>query len=65
MTKLNVWQCDICKKRFENMLNGRSVTIEISGTSMYYTNENFEFADVCQECRDTIITFITELSDHQ
>jgi len=65
MTKIDSWQCELCKKIFNNTEFGystpSSVDIYISSPSMYFAEVEIKMADVCLDCRNKISKKINEI----
>ena len=67
MTKIDSWQCELCKKIFNSMefgySNPSSVEVYISSPNMYVTEVKIKMADVCLDCRNKISKKINEIFD--
>jgi len=64
MTKINSWQCDICKKEIRpgdsEYLNSMTINILIPQASMYFPEIQYNFNDVCINCREQLIVAIDD-----
>jgi hypothetical protein len=65
MTKIGIWKCEICKREFREQTNeygwNAPVSIKIEARLMYETQEYFNFADTCADCRQKLRDAINEL----
>lgn len=65
--KINGWKCDVCKKDFFDGMAGfsanTSFTIEIPSSGAFDQDNEFDFDDICVDCKAKLVTLLNNFTN--